>query len=226
MNTVLVFAPHFDDESIGCGGAIAKHMKEGDDVSVVFMTSGNSGSISHLNISNDEYGLLRKAEAEKALNVLGVIKKYQCLQLDEGFMNDTPELEKQLVALIRRIKPNIIYTTHEEDAHNDHRVTGLAVTQALYRVTWKYFPELGMPLNEIPEIRFFEVWTPLQKPNFYVDISELISIKEQAINCYYSQLVHFKYHHGIFGLNQYRGIMGAGVEFAEAFRVEKLKMVV
>ncbi len=220
MSNILIFAPHFDDESIACGGTIIGHVRQKDDISVIFMTSGNSGSISHQKLNEVEYGNLRRAEASEALKVLGIPKQFECLELDEGFMYSTPELEKLLVTMIRRKKPDIVYVPHENENHNDHIVTNIAVTKAVQRANWKYFPSLGMKPHQVSEIRAYEVWTPLQRPNLYVDITPVISLKEKAIDCYQSQLIHHKYHHAIIGLNRYRGIMGASVDFAEAFRTE------
>ncbi len=219
MNNILIFAPHFDDESIACGGTIIGHIRQGDDVSIVFMTSGNSGSISHQTLTEVEYGNLRRTEAAEAIKVLEMTKQLECLELDEGFMYATPDLEKLLVAIIRRIRPNVVYVPHENENHNDHIVTNVAVTKAVQRANWKYFPSLGMNPHQVSEIRAYEVWTPLQRPNLYVDITPFITFKEKAIGCYQSQLIHHKYHDAIIGLNRYRGIMGAGVDYAEAFRV-------
>ena len=222
MKRILVFSPHFDDESIACGGTIARHAREGDDITIVFMTSGNSGNISHPDISQTEYGQIRKAEAAQALRVLGVTKPFECLELEEGFMRFTPELEKQLITMIRCVQPNIIYAPHDQDDHNDHIVTHKAVVQAAYRAKWLSFPHLGTPPHIVSELRFYEVWTPLQRPNFYMDISSTVETKKEAIKCYHSQLIEINYHDASLGLNRYRGIMKADVDYAEAFRIEGL----
>ena len=225
MNNILVFAPHFDDESIACGGTIIKHVRAGDDVSIVFMTSGNSGSMSHQNLSQIEYGQLRKVEATAAMKVLGIARQFECLELDEGLMCPTPDLEKLLIAMIRCIKPDIVYVPHENENHNDHIVTYTVVTKAIHRAKWKYFPHLGVNPHKVSEIRAYEVWTPMQRPNLYVDITGVVRDKEKAIKCYQSQLIHYAYHDAIIGLNRYRGITGADSEFAEAFSAEKPLMV-
>ena len=225
MNNILVFAPHFDDESIACGGTIIKHVRAGDDVSIVFMTSGNSGSMSHQYLSQIEYGQLRKVEATAAMKVLGITRQSECLELDEGLMCPTPDLEKLLIAMIRRIKPDIVYVPHENENHNDHVVTYTVVTKVIHCAKWKYFPHLGVNPHKVSEIRAYEVWTPMQRPNLYVDITDVVRDKEKAIKCYQSQLIHYAYHDAIIGLNRYRGITGADSEFAEAFSVEKPLMV-
>jgi LmbE family N-acetylglucosaminyl deacetylase len=220
MNTVLFFSPHFDDESIACGGTIIRHVKQGDDVSMVFMTSGNSGSVSHPELNEEEYAQLRRIEAAAAIKVLGITRQFECLEQDEGFMYSTPVLEKQLVAMMRSMKPDIVYVPHENEVHNDHIVTNRVVVKAVQRASWRYLPSLGMNPHKVSEIRAYEIGMPLQNPNFYVDITHVLSLKQRAIECYQSQLVHHKYQQAIIGLNNYRGLMGANVDFAEAFRVE------
>ena len=68
---VLVFAPHPDDETIGCGGSLALHIKAGDPVKVVFLTNGAKGDSSG-EIAKESYVELRKDEANKACAFLGV----------------------------------------------------------------------------------------------------------------------------------------------------------
>jgi LmbE family N-acetylglucosaminyl deacetylase len=225
MSKILVFSPHFDDESIACGGTIAKHRGNGDEVSIVFMTAGNCGNYSHPGISPTEYSQIRKGEAAEALKVLGVSKPFECLELDEGFMRFTTELEKQLIRLIRSIKPDIIYMPHDQDNHNDHIVTNKAVVQAAYRSGWGSFPYLGTPPHKVNELRAYEVWTPLRRPNLYSNITDVLALKQEAIKRYKSQLIDTKYDEASLGLNRYRGIMSLGMEYAEAFNVEKIDAI-
>ncbi len=220
MSNVLVFSPHFDDESIGCGGSIIKHVRAGDAVKLIFMTTGNSGStLEDRDLDPAEYDQLRKAEATQAAKVLG-LEGYECLEQLEGFMQRTAALEERLVSIIREIRPDIVYIPHEDENHNDHVVTALAVQEAIERARWTYFPRLGVEPHAVSEIRAYEIWTPIRRPNLYIDISDVIAIKEQAIKCYESQLLHLDHYLASRGLNQYRGLTGAGVPFAEAFRRE------
>ena len=225
MNKVLLFAPHFDDESLGCGGTLAKHVKAGDEVEVIFMTNGNSGSTLGDNLSQTEYSRLRSAEAANAMKVLG-ISKSECLELEEGFMRLTPELEKLLITIIRRHRPHTVYIPHDDENHNDHMVTSVAVTHAVHRARWTYFPHLGNKPHTVREIRAYEISTPLRRPNLYVDITDVVGIKEAAIRSYRSQLIHCQHDQASLGLNRFRGLTGLSVEFAEAFRLEILDAVV
>ena len=73
---VIVFAPHPDDETLGCGGTIAKKLREGYDVLIVFMTDGRNALSKLFNVCSNPTPLelreIRKEEAKKASKILGV----------------------------------------------------------------------------------------------------------------------------------------------------------
>ncbi|HQO40210.1 MAG TPA: PIG-L family deacetylase, partial [Spirochaetota bacterium] len=69
MKRIMIFAPHPDDDILGCGGSIAKHTGRGNEVITVFMTSGESGSLSCL---CDELMAIRENEARQASSCLNV----------------------------------------------------------------------------------------------------------------------------------------------------------
>jgi len=215
MTTILVFSPHFDDESIGCGGAIARHVVERGRVVVVFMTRGDLGDTTPgRELSPQQSEQIRKREADEALKVLGVQER-DYLDLPDGFMRWEPDVIRQIARLIRRHRPEIVYAPHADDAHNDHKVTWQMVSDALPRAGWSAFPDLGEPWY-VRDLRGYEVWTPISRPNFFIDITDFIEQKAQAIQQYTSQLAA-AYHEAALGLNRYRGLMGAGVPYAEAF---------
>jgi LmbE family N-acetylglucosaminyl deacetylase len=64
----LVVAPHPDDDVIGCGGSIIRHIRRGHTVTVVYMTSGEAGSLVH---PKEELRLIREAEAREAASLMG-----------------------------------------------------------------------------------------------------------------------------------------------------------
>ena len=68
---VLVFSPHPDDETVGCGGSLALHVRAGDPVKVIFLTNGARGDFSG-KTNREEYIALRRKEAMKASQILGI----------------------------------------------------------------------------------------------------------------------------------------------------------
>lgn len=220
---ILVFSPHFDDESVGCGGAIARHVAEGDHVAVVFMTRGDTGNTTPGREATPEQNeQIRKREADEALKVLGVQNR-DYLDLSDGFMHWEAETVKRVAAMIRKYRPEIIYAPHPDEDHNDHKVTWRLVSDAVPRAAWSAFPELGEPWY-CAELRGYEIWTPISAPNFYINISEYVEIKSQAILKYTSQACQI-YNDALLGLNRYRGAMGAGVQYAEAFIRQRIERI-
>ena len=85
---ILVLSPHPDDESIGCGGTIRKHVLEGDTVEVIVLTSGERGG--HTAISEEELIRIREQESMKARDILGV-HSLEFWSQPDGSFKITPE---------------------------------------------------------------------------------------------------------------------------------------
>jgi N-acetylglucosamine malate deacetylase 1 len=207
---VLVIAPHPDDEAIGCGGMICLHSDRGDRVAVVFLTSGELG-LPHL----PRVGAwrVREAEATAAAEVLGIAAQ-TFLRLPDWFVGDCLErAANDLRPMLDREQPTVIYLPHSADDHPDHRNTMAVVREALRE---RPGPQ--------PELLTYEVWTPMATFDHVEDITATMDRKLQAIQCYASQIGHFRYDRAIAGLNQYRGALAGHCEFAEIFQSEDLTL--
>lgn len=202
---VLVFAPHPDDETIGCGGTIAKIIKGGGDVVIVWMTSGELGTKDHHR--NGELANVREREAKKVATTLGV-KSYYFLRQPDSFLLATPQLIKQVAEIITTHKPETILCSYWDKMNNDHIVTYDIVTRATL---------LAGGISK--SLLCYEVWTPIEDCNHYEDISNSFDLKLKALSYYKSQIQIIPYHKAIEGLNRYRGLMGIGKKYAEAFKI-------
>lgn len=202
---VLVFAPHPDDETIGCGGIIVKSIKGGDDVVIVWMTSGEFGTKDHHR--NGELAKVREREAKKVATILGV-KNYYFLRQPDSFLLATPQLIKQVAEIITAHKPDTILCSYWDKMNNDHIVTYDIVTRATLLAG-------GVSLSFL----CYEVWTPIEDCNYHEDISGFFDIKLKALSVYKSQTKIIPYDQAIEGLNRYRGLMGIGKKYAEAFKI-------
>lgn len=110
MKKILVFAPHPDDDVIGCGGSIAKHTKQGSKVTVVYMTSGDAGS---LNYSKEELAQIREKEARSAAEILGV-EDLIFLRNSDGYLEYNKENLVKIIELIRDKKTRFnLYTSRK-----------------------------------------------------------------------------------------------------------------
>ena len=201
---VLAIAPHPDDESIGCGGALCLHAKRGDRVTIVFLTSGELG-LKHLPVERARR--LRESEARKAAKILraGDLLFLRCH--DWTISEEVTKAAKLLSPILRRQKPALIYLPHPGEWHPDHKAALPIVRAALKRS--------GIAP---PALLGYEVWTPLDEFDEVKDISAVMARKLRAARAHKSQLKEFDYVRAISGLNQYRGALAARCKYAEVFK--------
>ncbi|MDA8173001.1 MAG: PIG-L family deacetylase [Nitrospiraceae bacterium] len=185
---VLVLAPHIDDESIGCGGAIIKHAMQGDPVMAVYFAGCTPE---------------RRKEADAAISILGISEKI-FLEYEDKSLGSHPEIAEKLAATIREFRPDTVYLPSLFDRHNDH----LAVNNYLCVAQKKS----GLDFT----VCAYEVWTPLV-PNLAVDISAAMDRKIKAVSAFKSQTAVNDWVSAVEGLNRFRGITMACGKYAEAF---------
>ena len=178
---ILIIAAHPDDEVLGCGGAIARHVNEGDSVYVLFLGNG----VSSRGTSDSELVTARKNNAIKSCEVLGaVIAGFE--DFPDNMFDTVPLLDitRIVESAKKEFNPKIIYTHHGGDLNIDHRRTCQAVLTA-------FRPQ---PDEEFSEIRAFEVnssteWStsaimPPFIPDTFVDISNYLDKLLNAYSCY------------------------------------------
>lgn len=206
MSRILVISPHPDDESIGCGGTLCKHIAEGDEVMTIFLTSGERGGHG---LPPHETKILREAEARKAATILGY-KTMVFWRVPNGKLRATRQNVEKLKVTLREWQPSIIYVTHDKEMHPEHRAAAGIVRKAI---------DIKQNLQNSPTVLMYEVWTPLQKMDHIVDISLYIETKRNSILAHKSQSDILKFDEAITGLNRYRGEMHSwpGGDFAEIF---------
>lgn len=203
---VLVVAPHPDDDILGCGGSIAQHIRQKNNVFIVFMTSGEKGN---KKIDKQELAQLREKEALKAENVLGCSN---CIFLrnPDGNLKLTDITLAQMITILEQIQPDIIYIPHKADDHKDHMMTYRIVVAALKKQREQH--------KNMPIVLCYEVWAPLQRYTFTENISREMPLKLAALREHATQLASLAYDQAIEGLNRYRGIMSAKrCRYAECF---------
>jgi LmbE family N-acetylglucosaminyl deacetylase len=201
---VVVLAPHMDDEVIGPGGAVLRHVEAGAAVTFVFMTDGAAGG------AQPDPGLpkVRKAESQKAADILGV-KQLIFLDGPDGSLDDSPKIVAALLGILKERKPGVIYAPALSDHHPDHWATN--------RILRKAVDQLPEEIADKLLIRGYEVWSTAPV-NRMIDITSVADTKRAAIDAFVSQTSMVDYSRAILGLNQYRSMRHmAGHGFAEAF---------
>ena len=218
--TVLVVAAHADDEVLGCGGTILKHVSEGDKVHSIFLADGISSrpKVTNENLKN------RKDVSKLAQSLLGISSTH-FLDFEDNKMDSIPLLNiiQKIEPIIDEIKPSIVYTHFSNDLNIDHQLTYSAVMTAC-RPT---------PDTSVREIYGFEVlssteWSTFKetqfKPTFFVNITNYISKKVNAIKIYKDEMrdpPHSRSINHVEVLAKHRGY-SIGVDMAEAFEVYRI----
>lgn len=213
---VLVLAPHMDDEVFGCGGTLAQSVRGGSEVVVAYLTDGSKGfgpalspELSAVEVRAMQAQLVgtRKAEARQAARLLGV-HELLFLDLPDGALAVTPDAVERLSAVLRQVRPDVVYLPCLTDTHPDHWMTNCLFIEAALRAQLP--PTLAC--------WGYEIWAPVVA-NTIIDITDTIDVKQQAMRTFVSQIGHYDYPRAITGLNAYRSIQRQGHGFAEAFYV-------
>jgi len=210
MSTVLVVAPHPDDEVFGVGGSILKHLAGGDAVHVVICTRGEESRFGAEQVARVQ------AEARKVHAFLGVTGSH--------FMDlpaDIPsaDINAALEAVFRTAKPNTIYVPHAGDLHRDHQLIFQAA-MVCSRSTGDDHPSRILAYETVSETDWFAApITPAFIPNVFVDITPYLDKKLKACAMYESQIQPAPHQRSIEALRALSITRGHTVGFnnAEAF---------
>jgi N-acetylglucosamine malate deacetylase 1 len=201
---IVVIAPHPDDETIGCGGALCRHVAAGDRVAVVFLTSGELGLKA---LAKEEAWRIREAEAKAAARLLGIARLDFLRLPDWGVGSHIRAGARLLQPILKAERPGLVYLPHSGDGHPDHQASLPLFRRAMMDLRLR-----------TPEIRSYEVWTPLGEYDHVEDISAVMPRKLRALRAHRSQLGEFDYVHAVRGLNQFRGALAARRPYAEVFQ--------
>lgn len=164
VRRAMVLAPHPDDETIGCGGTIARLTATGAQVTVVLVTDGEATIGSPHRPATT--ARLRRAEAAAACASLGAEPPIALGLPDGHVVEHTASLARALASLHGTFDPQLLFTPWVLERHPDHR----AVTAALARIT-------GAP----DAVWGYEAHTPIPLPDRLVDISEVVDRKQAAL---------------------------------------------
>jgi LmbE family N-acetylglucosaminyl deacetylase len=129
---VMFIAAHPDDPDFLAGGTVVRLAQEGREVAYVILTNGNKGS-GNRSVTSEQLASIRAEEQRRAAQVLGV-GDVEFLGYEDGELEDTRDLRRDVTREIRRWRPNLIITLNPHRTYNnfpgwhrDHRVTGRVV---------------------------------------------------------------------------------------------------
>jgi LmbE family N-acetylglucosaminyl deacetylase len=197
----LIIAPHPDDESLGCGGSIIKHIRAKSRVKVIFLTNGDKGDFQGR--FGKEYVEIRKNSARKAMGILGVEDFEFWGYGDRELAAATGEAEEKLLYTIRAFSPSLLYAPSPLEAHPDHK--------AAFQIVWNLRTRIQI------SYAFYEVLMALY-PNALVDISDEMEQKRKAIESYHTEVYYNDYVTKVLGLNRFRtATLPKTIRYSEAF---------
>jgi len=182
---VLVVAAHPDDEILGCGGTMTRLAREGHEVRIAILAEGMSSRYAHREDADPQQLQHLHARAQQAANKIGARELVLC-KLPDNRLDTVPLLEvvKLVEELVARFRPEVIYTHHPGDLNVDHGVVHRAVLTATRPVAGQSVSEIYA--FEVPSSTewAFQRLEPSFRPNVFVDITETLEMKIEALACY------------------------------------------
>jgi len=220
---ILIVAAHPDDEILGCGGTVARLIKQGCSAYTLILGEGITSRDEQRDIKKRSRDLLElKEQAVQANRAIGIKEVYFCGFPDNRF-DSKPILDiiRAIEKIKIKIKPDIIYTHFAKNLNIDHQITYKAVITATRPLT-----------NEtVKEIYSFEILSSTEwnypisfSPDLFIDITSGLKDKIRALRCYKSELrtsSHPRSTHGVILNAEYWGTR-VGIKYAEAFKTVRV----
>jgi LmbE family N-acetylglucosaminyl deacetylase len=219
MKNVIVISAHPDDETLGVGGTILKHIANGDNVYWLIVTNvfENQGF-------SKERVESRQEEIREVEKLLGICKtfllNYPTMTLSSSsLIKMVPEIS----TVFSEVQPEIIYTLNRSDAHSDHRVIFDAVMACTKSFRYPFIKQILM-YECISETEFAPALAEKAfLPNYFVDITHLIDKKLDIMKIFESELGEHPFPRSLDNIKALAHFRGAsvGVKYAEAFQLLK-----
>ena len=197
VERILVVTAHPDDLDFGASGTIAQWTASGIQVSYAICTNGEQGGIDQ-SVSRADMRLIRRKEQTDAGAAVGV-SDIHFLDYHDGLLEPTIELRKDIVRVIRKVRPQRLVCQSPERnyerifaSHPDHMAAGEAAMQAVY-------PDCGNPFSfpDLMKDEGLEPWNVREAwvmsttfPDHFVDITDTFDKKLAALHAHVSQTAH------------------------------------
>jgi len=220
MKNVIVVSAHPDDETIGAGGTLLKHIKNGDQVSWLIATN-----VFEEQGFSKERVVSRQKEIEQVAQAFGFsnvfLLDYPTMSLSSSsIIKMVPEISD----IFNKVEPEVIYCLNRSDAHSDHRVLFDAVMACTKSFRYPFIKKVLL-YECLSETEFAPALTEKAFiPNYFVDISEFCKQKIEIMKIFASELGEHPFprsEKNIEALATFRGAT-VGVEYAEAFQAIKI----
>ena len=193
--TAIFFAPHPDDETLGCGGTIAKRIAEGYTVYVVILTDGRHAFSKVFNItanpSTEEIRQIRREEVTEAVTLLGVPKSNLFFFdfEDSTLSRHEFEGEEAVSAFLESHMPEEVYFPIKRDGHPDHQAANRIIMRALHKHNLENTAFQYSITHRLSRVgpQFEKVIGFLSNRTRAVDISDYLDVKKLAVEKFKSE---------------------------------------
>jgi N-acetylglucosamine malate deacetylase 1 len=219
MKNIVVIAPHPDDETIGCGGALLKHRGNGDQIFWLILSHMPKGE----SWSNDEIEA-RKKEIQKISNKFQFTEtfelNYPAKKLDQVPMD---ELVSSIAQCINKVSPTIIYLPNPTDSHTDHQVAFNAGHSCTKSFRFPFVKKV-LVYETLSETEFSpNIGNIPFSPNVFIDISDYLEEKLEILDIYANQLGNHPFPRSIENIKALATLRGAtsNCHYAEGFYLVK-----
>lgn len=219
MKNIIVVSAHPDDETLGVGGAILKHVNNGDKVYWLIVTNVfESQGFSKERVES------RQEEIRKVEKLLGITDtfflNYPTMTLSSSsLLKMVPEISE----IFTKVEPEVIYTLNRSDAHSDHRVIFDAVMACTKSFRYPFIKKILM-YECISETEFAPALAEkMFLPNYFVDITDYLEKKLEVMKIFESEISEHPFPRSLENIKALAHFRGAsvGVKYAESFQLLK-----
>lgn len=178
---ILAIGAHPDDVELGCGGTLAKLISQGKTVAVVDLTQGELGTRGT--------NVTRAEEAAEATKIMGYVNR-ENLRMKDGFLSNSEEYQMQIVKMIRKYQPEMVFSNSIDDRHPDHAKASKLVSDACF-LSGLVKIETTLENEKQQAWRPKHIFNYIQwkhiTPAFVVDVSDFMEKKIEACLAYKTQ---------------------------------------
>lgn len=225
MSNILVIAAHPDDEILGVGATVVKHIQNGDECNALILGEGMTSRYNNRDVAN--FGMVRELHKNtfNAAEIIGFKEVFLESLPDNRFDSvDLLDIIKIVEKYLEKLQPDIIYTHHGGDLNIDHRKTYEAVLTATRPIDKNEYSKEIYCFETVSSTEWNFEYANCFRPNYFVDITEFLEIKLKAMECYESELKQFPHPRSMNNLKASAEKWGSviGVKCAEAFEVVRI----
>ncbi|MBF4517629.1 PIG-L family deacetylase [Flavobacterium sp. ANB] len=219
MKNIIVVSAHPDDETLGAGGTLLKHVNNGDKVYWLIVTNVfESQGFSKERVES------RQEEIKKVEKLLGITNtfflNYPTMTLSSSsLIKMVPEISE----IFTKVQPEVIYTLNRSDAHSDHRIIFDAVMACTKSFRYPFIKKILM-YECISETEFAPALAEKAfLPNYFVDITDFLDSKLDIMKIFESELGEHPFPRSLDNIKALAHFRGAsvGVKYAESFQLLK-----